>query len=496
MASYVWPLGNSTTPDEMNTSFGPRIDADRWDFHDGIDFPAPKGAPVHAMRGGRVHRAGSGGMNGFSSRHVVIRASDPTHGSMYHVYLHLDSIDPAVVMGANVAQGQVIGTVGEDDATYPHLHMEMRKNTLKQIGSVHPLAFLPYSNTANLTAPVADRFNRLDACMAARLMFGAGSKLEGDLQRVEVDLRRGAKILTTRRVDFNDKTTVVDGKGDQDRFVDDICVEGYQKSNMVAHGRADLAYGILIRGIPHQCHALVARVVDVGGNTAISGLIPVPDQAATDEFLDFEDGQLSATGWTIVTSAGGTGTRVLADPSAAHAGSQGLLCIDTSTTEVSTQRAAVEYTLPAGRFEWRVQGWFNPAEVMLAPDESVYLLYFLNGTHLSVAARIRNINGLLRAGLAARQADGKLFNRDSPVTVAVGKWRKWRLELLRVATRETTAILHLDEGGRMKEQVRVNWDSTGNGPASLRAGIGFSSRGATATILVDELWLTEAELTM
>jgi hypothetical protein len=30
----------------------------------------------------------------------------------------------------------------------------------------------------------------------------------------------------------------------------------------------------------------------------------------------------------------------------------------------------------------------------------------------------------------------------------------------------------------------------------LRAGIGFSSRGATATIFVDELWLTEAELTM
>jgi hypothetical protein len=496
MALYVWPLGNSTTPDEMNTSFGPRIDEDRWDFHDGIDFPAPKGTPVHAIRGGRVHRAGSGGTNRFSSRHVVIKAGDPNHGTMYHVYLHLDSIDPAVVTGANVAQGQVIGTVGDDDATYPHLHMEMRKNTLKQIGSVHPLVFLPYPGTANLTAPVADRFNRLDACMAARLVFGADSKLEGDLQRVEVDLRRAARVLATRCVDFNDKTTVVDGKGDQDRFVDDICVEGYQKSNMIAHGRADLAYGILVRGIPRQCDALVARVTDVGGNTATSRVITVPDQAATDEFLDFEDAQLPPTGWTTATSAGGTGTSTLTDPSAAHSGLLGLLCIDASTTEVSTQRAAVEYILPARRFEWRVQGWFNPAELTLAPGESVYLLYFLNSTHLSVAARIRNANGLLRAGLAARQSDGKFVDRDSPVTVAVGKWRKWRLELLRVATREATAILHLDEGGRMTEQVRVNWDSTGNEPASLRAGIGFSSRGATATILVDELWLTEAELTM
>jgi hypothetical protein len=36
--SFIWPLGKSPdTPDEMNTSYGPNIDVDRWDFHDGID---------------------------------------------------------------------------------------------------------------------------------------------------------------------------------------------------------------------------------------------------------------------------------------------------------------------------------------------------------------------------------------------------------------------------------------------------------------------------
>ena len=55
---YIWPLSKSTTPDEMNTSFGPRINTNRWDFHDGIDLPACIGTKVYAMRGGTVHFAG------------------------------------------------------------------------------------------------------------------------------------------------------------------------------------------------------------------------------------------------------------------------------------------------------------------------------------------------------------------------------------------------------------------------------------------------------
>ena len=48
----------------MNTSYGPRIDADRWDFHDGIDLPAAVGTPVHAMADGVVHRAGPADQTG------------------------------------------------------------------------------------------------------------------------------------------------------------------------------------------------------------------------------------------------------------------------------------------------------------------------------------------------------------------------------------------------------------------------------------------------
>ena len=63
-----------------------------------------------------------------------------------------------------------------------------------------------------------------------------------------------------------------------------------------------------------------------------------------------------------------------------------------------------------------------------------------------------------------------------------------------MATRETTAILYLDEGARMREQVRLNWDSTAHEPLRLRAGIGFSSVGAAATVFADELAADRSEL--
>lgn len=55
---FIWPLSNSVTPDEMNTSYGPRIDAYRWDFHDGIDLRATVGTPAYAIANGTVDRAG------------------------------------------------------------------------------------------------------------------------------------------------------------------------------------------------------------------------------------------------------------------------------------------------------------------------------------------------------------------------------------------------------------------------------------------------------
>ncbi len=500
MADYIWPLSRSTTPDEMNTSFGPRIDANKWDFHDGIDLPAPIGTKVFAMRDGTIQSAGPGvpkqTPRGIHSRHVILKVEDPNEGDIFLVYLHLYSIAEGIIAGAGVTQGQLLGTVGEDDATYPHLHMEFRRGSSAERCSVHPLRYLPYTDKPNFSAPVPNRFNRFkaedgSAQITARLRFSACSKLEGDLQGVEVDLLNGTTLLERRVVDFNDKSTINEGKGDELIFKKDIGVEGYQKSDMVKDCRTDLQYGILIRNIPENCDTLLARVKEVKGNTATSEPIPVPvaDEEVFDESVDFEDGAMPPDGWITVTSTSGAGTAVTNDQFAGRFGTRGMHSIDNSVTK-SRQRAAIEHELPKGRFEWIAEGWFNPVILNLKPEQAIELLYFRSsGTELSVAARIiKDRNNALRAGIVVKNPDATLSPSNSTAIIEKDAWRNWKLHVLRIGTRETTAVLSLDD----EEELRVDWDSTAFEPRALRAGIGLSSAGAIAVVRTDDVRLTES----
>lgn len=89
--------------------------------HRGVDYGAPKGAPVLAVASGTVVRAGwtNGGGNS-----VYIR-----HDNGYETrYLHFSKIASDVRTGTRVVQGDVIGYVGATGlATGPHLHYELLK---------------------------------------------------------------------------------------------------------------------------------------------------------------------------------------------------------------------------------------------------------------------------------------------------------------------------------------------------------------------------------
>jgi murein DD-endopeptidase MepM/ murein hydrolase activator NlpD len=101
-----------------NARFHPILQT--WRAHKGVDYGAPEGTPVRATANGKVIFAG---VQGGYGKAVHLQHS----GAHSTFYAHLSRFAPRVANGARVAQGDVIGYVGQTGwATGPHLHYEFR----------------------------------------------------------------------------------------------------------------------------------------------------------------------------------------------------------------------------------------------------------------------------------------------------------------------------------------------------------------------------------
>lgn len=103
-------------------------------LHEGVDFFAKIGAPVLAVRSGKVIRAEK---NNGMGNYIILRHP----GDIITVYGHLSEI--CVPENKFVRQGAIIGKVGKTgNANYrdiqPHLHFEVRKGGIPQ----DPLEYL------------------------------------------------------------------------------------------------------------------------------------------------------------------------------------------------------------------------------------------------------------------------------------------------------------------------------------------------------------------
>jgi murein DD-endopeptidase MepM/ murein hydrolase activator NlpD len=117
---------------QMASGFGYRTDpfTKIRKFHAGMDFSAPKGAPVFATGDGVIERADAGS-SGYGN-HIVIR-----HGFGYEtLYAHLSKYNCRV--GQRIKRGDIIGFVGSTGRSEgPHCHYEVHKNG----EAVNPLNF-------------------------------------------------------------------------------------------------------------------------------------------------------------------------------------------------------------------------------------------------------------------------------------------------------------------------------------------------------------------
>ncbi|MGB7069894.1 MAG: M23 family metallopeptidase [Pyrinomonadaceae bacterium] len=497
---FIWPLSNSSTTDEMNTSFGPRIDADRWDFHDGIDLPAALSTPVYAMAEGMVFRAGPADRTadgqGFGSTHVLLRVFDSADGEddLILVYLHLDSIAEGIIQGAQVNRGDLIGTVGQEDATYPHLHFEFRKGAPQQDRSVHPLNYLPYTNTPNFTNLRMDRCNFYQdggEKRAVRLRFDAPDRREGDLRGIHLKFT-GPNIADREfRVDFDDRETVNSDKGDQHAFKNEIAVEGYQKSNLKDEGLVDVQYGVIAKDIGPEYESVVLWSLDVTNanlETAEFSLPQLdPGMEPVNSRVNFEGTDFPPQGWRLHLVAGNV---CRPDESAAVRGLLGLLCQDVQSSQGKLFRSGLSYALPAQRGVWRLGAEIRTADLGIKKGRVVHPLAFMSGDTLIAAACLRRTtDDRFVSGVLIQIADG-LYRERIDLTegeIQLNSPIRWELELLRLGTRQTTVVLRLN--GNVVS--RVNGDTACIEPDTGFVGILHRYKGVNITLHVDQVFLTE-----
>jgi murein DD-endopeptidase MepM/ murein hydrolase activator NlpD len=108
------PLIMPVAPACISSPFGPRVLPARplaGTFHNGIDLPAPAGAPVRAIAPGeviRVQRHGPGGLE------ILVQ-----HPGFVGIYSHLGMVAPPIAEGQNVVYGgEKLGVVGHSGVMY------------------------------------------------------------------------------------------------------------------------------------------------------------------------------------------------------------------------------------------------------------------------------------------------------------------------------------------------------------------------------------------
>ena len=128
----IHPEGRPVRVGWISSPYGWRLDpfTGAPEFHEGIDFAAPLGTPIHAVAAGVVVWAGPN--DGFGNE-VQIEDGD----GFSTLYAHAQRI--LVHLGDTVARGEVIALVGSTGySTGPHVHFEV----LRYGHPINPSAFI------------------------------------------------------------------------------------------------------------------------------------------------------------------------------------------------------------------------------------------------------------------------------------------------------------------------------------------------------------------
>jgi murein DD-endopeptidase MepM/ murein hydrolase activator NlpD len=189
----VWPLSGATGPDadSIHAQFGPRALPSGYDFHAGIDLPAPTGTRVNAILPGVVVQVRTWDGTSSGAGNAVLMAHE---GGYFSSYLHLHTV--GVKVGDILAARDRVGTVGSTGATYSHLHLGFFRNLpgpqADERHALNPLEILPFTPPTGVGAEFQDSTVTVDLPtrrMNVRQVILQGGGREGRVDYYQVLLR-------------------------------------------------------------------------------------------------------------------------------------------------------------------------------------------------------------------------------------------------------------------------------------------------------------------
>jgi hypothetical protein len=268
-------------------------------------------------------------------------------------------------------------------------------------------------------------------------------------------------------------------------------VEGYQYSNMSYAGYPDLHYGVLLRKLPSGTGHLAIRVIDVAGNISSSEIALMNLDPSKSYFNGFEEDPGPASPWSDdSTAAGGAGTAAIQrhrQPQLAATGSWlgAFDALGGGQGGPQTAALVLKHPLP-GRHRLTLKGKFQASKISLGGlGNSILPLAAYSRDGLSAAAAIRQINGIYHAGVMVQRPGQSLAGAVGKAVAPLKGWMRWRLELSRLHTRQSIAVLFVDGS----EAARFHFNSLARPVETFRFGIARSSPKAAARLLADDLEL-------
>lgn len=199
--NFIWPIaGAPNSPYLIGDAFGPRLIGGKYDWHEGIDIKAKEGTKVIASNSGFV-RISTDCRKGYENcgKMIQIEGYDSNNQKYRINYCHLS--ERLVERGTIIDQGKLIGKSGCTGATWPHLHLEIRKG--KDDNSQNPYFYLACPSTGSHTVAIQDITRNANGTLKVTLrVISPRNKL--DINRISVSaLDTTSKLQDSMYVDFN-----------------------------------------------------------------------------------------------------------------------------------------------------------------------------------------------------------------------------------------------------------------------------------------------------